>query len=496
MIKKISKINLQQIVNKITRLLKKYRLLISIILFGILYFLLCFNLLVKEYKQPISQIQIIDLAPQWAINLGNQIMELRKTIPSLNQVVIVPDSETFLVAIQDWNLQKRYPILIEDKKYMPMFIRRFKPEKVIILPSVKTKNNDNKTQLMQQAVANAWNAENYQSLGKTWEKLGWKPPGIVITSENDSASLAAVALAADRGQPLMFLEEDFGLPNDTLNLKQWQNLQEKVENLVKNTGYSYQQLGDNIDTITLVKNLPVKYQSPQKKNEQLAVTDGLARDEIGKRWAMVGWIYGSSIRSVYMAMCSIFLDQKTAFLYNSYPNEKPWNDYDLENAQKNLIKMGMKVNLFQLPNVGFKKWLDLSKKPWEYDLIFINSRGNSSSFDVGGASALADNIPILKVPTAIHFIHSWSVTTPDDNNTVGGRWLENGAYAYVGSVHEPYLSAFIPPDFLVQRLINHVPFLIASRYLDSPPWKITTIGDPLMTIFSKSHQLNPKNNAP
>lgn len=471
------------------RILKinKGKVILSLIIFCFsIYLSFCFYLVVKGYNKPIIQSPNIDLFPKWAINLGTQMIELRHNSSSLNQVVIVPDEETFLLAIQDWNLKKRYPILIKDSKYTPLFINRFQPEKIINLPSVKNNKKADqihKTELMYQAIANAWNAKNYQSVKAKWQQIKWQPPGVVITAENDSASLAAVALAAYRGQPLMFLNEKFGSPNGTLNFKKWQKLQNKVEDLVKSTGYKYNLLGDEIDTITLAKNLAVKYKLSPNKAQELAVTDGLARNKNGKRWAIAGWIYGSSIKSVYMAMSSLFLEQKTAFLYNSYPVKKPFTSYELKNAKNTLKSLGMKVNLFDNPNVNLKKWRQLTKQSWQYDLIMINSRGGTTGFDVGKSNAIVSDIPISKVPTIIHLIHSWSATAPDDIDTVAGRWLENGAYAYVGSVHEPYLSAFVPPIFLTQRISFNVPFLIASRYLDSPPWKITTIGDPLMTIL-------------
>ena len=83
---------------------------------------------------------------------------------------------------------------------------------------------------------------------------------------------------------------------------------------------------------------------------------------------------------------------------------------------------------------------------------------------------------------------------PDDGKTVGGRWLERGVYAYVGSVDEPYLEAFVTPRLLTNRLQMLTPFLIAAREIAAPPWKITTIGDPLMTILKPTPRIlhNPQ----
>ncbi len=474
--------SLQTIRNLITK-----NLTISLIIFALsIYLTFCFYVGIKAYKQSINLAENVDLRPQWAMDLGNQMLRLQQNNSTVNQLVIVPDEETFLVTIANtWNLEKRYPILIKDDQYLPLFINKFKPKKIITLPSIKNNHKIDQKQLIYQTIANSWNAKNYQFLPQKWQQLKWQPPGVVITSINDSALLGAVTLAAYRGQPITFLEENFGSPNDILDFTKWQILSQKIENLVKNTGYNYQKLGDDIDTITLIKNLPVKYQSPLNNNEYLAISDGLARDENGQRWAITGWIHGTSIKSVYVAMCSIFLQQKKAFLYDSYSHKYPWVNYNFKNAKKNLIKMGINVKLFHRNKATLKSWINLTKKSWHYDLILINSKGDRHTFNIGNTLAYIENIPTFSYPTIIHFIHSWSVTEPDNLNTVGGILLNRGAYAYIGSVHEPFLSAFIPPNLLVERIKNHVPFLIASRYLDAASWKITTIGDPLMTINVK-----------
>ncbi len=439
----------------------------------------CDRLLKKPFQLPPSAKQ-----EPWPVKIGLRTAILRDNIPTVNRIVLVPDEATFLAAIQKWNLKGNWPILIEDKKYAPMFLQRFGPEEIVRLPSIKQQlpKNQKLQQLMLKATATAWNATDTQTLKAKWTELGWEPPGVVITSENDPARTAAVALAAARGQPLVFLEGNFGKPNDNLNGTQWKNLQTAVTKAVESTGYFYSQLGDAIDTITIVRQLAVKYQSPQNKDEQLAVTDGLGRHPNGERWAAAGWIYGSQVRSIYQAMCAIFLDSETAMLYDSYPKEGNWGKYEMEAAASGLKSIGINVELVQQPDSSLQTWRSLASKPWTFDLILMNSKGYPKSFQVGDGDAPVDDIPKLQFPAAIHMIHSWSAAAPDDTNTVAGRWLENGAYAYIGSVNEPLLSAFMPPKIIVDRLKRGAPFLIAARQLESSPWKIATIGDPLMSI--------------
>jgi hypothetical protein len=429
----------------------------------------------------------------WAVQTGQRIATLNDRIPTLDRVVIVPNETTFLAAISKWSLKARWPVLIEDKQYTPLFINKFKPAQIIKMPAVEPPANQNLEQAMLNAVATAWEAKDNSSLRQKWDDLGWEPPGVVFTSAKDPAWPAAVALAADRGQPLIFLENDFGNPNDTLTTEQWETLKNDIKQGVENTGYPYQDQADSIDTITIVRRLAVKYQSPNKSNEFLSVTDGLSRNLDQSRWAIVGWIYGTPARSVYQAMSAIFLQPKTALLYDSYSKEGNWKKYEMTEAAQELKKMGIVVTMVEKPASDLETWQSLAAKKWEYDLILINSSGSPQNFNVGRRDyATVKDIPKLNYPAAIHFLHSWSATTPDDKDTVAGRWLENGAYLYTGSVHEPYLSAFIPPKLIVRRLQRSSPFLIAVRQLEMEPWKVTTIGDPL-TIFTNPRRRIPPN---
>jgi hypothetical protein len=129
---------------------------------------------------------------------------------------------------------------------------------------------------------------------------------------------------------------------------------------------------------------------------------------------------------------------------------------------------------------------------FDCDVLFLNSSGNSDFFELGTPGktpmkerAAPGDIPILSKPLVLHMIHSWSLTAPMSHASIGGRWLESGVYAYVGSVQEPYLPAFSPPAEIMARCVNFVPYLIASRVWEGPfalPWRVATLGDPFMLI--------------
>lgn len=448
-----------------------------------MFLLLAFSLEENPFRQPrgssppppIPQGIVVE---KWQQELGRKMINLRQAIPTVSRVVLVPDAATFLSAIQEWNLEQRYPILIEDDRYTPLFLNHFQPQEVIRLPAVEPSFIRNRKSAMQNAVAAAWESKE-KTLVETWKKLEWEPPGVVITSVHDPASVAAVALAADRGQPLLFLEGYFGRIDQILPTREWQHLKQEINYLIQSTGYEYKTLGDTIDTMTIVRDLPAKYRSP-KNQELLAVTDGLARNENGKRYAIAGWIFGSPERAVYQAMCAIFLDAERALLYDSYPETPAWQEYHFQQSQQLLEQLGLNVKHIKQPEASQETWRKLITQPWDYDLAFINSRGGKDNFSVGKGGVFLEDIPTLHTPTAMHMIHSFSATMPNDQNTVAGRWLNNGVYAYVGSVDEPYVSGFMPPKYVIAQLLFNVPFLVASRYTNAPPWKITTIGDPLM----------------
>ena len=118
-------------------------------------------------------------------------------------------------------------------------------------------------------------------------------------------------------------------------------------------------------------------------------------------------------------------------------------------------------------------------------MLFMNSRGGADEFGLVRGNVPAVDVPVLNTPVAIQFIHSYSMRAPADRSTVAGAWLSHGAYAYIGSMAEPYLAAFVPTLQVTERLVNFVPFIISCRWWieNSPfarPWRVSTFGDPLM----------------
>ncbi len=484
-----------------------YTLLTILAVVGSECFLFASQPPIENTKSNITDVEARPEVP-WQLQVGYRITTLRKRIPVVNRVVLVPDEETFLVAINEWSLAGRWPILIEDDYFTPMFIRRFKPKEILKLPKTAANPNTTLDKRMQQAVDYAWRIPRQnetdpvtftldvvpQLAADSWKQIGWTPPGIVLTTTKDTAWPGAVALASAYGQPLLFLEGFFGTPNAIVTPEKWNLLNTRINTLVHNIDYSYDTLGDDIDTMTIVRDLPVKYHTQDNPKEILSTTDGLARSNTGNRWAIVGWIRGSATQSLYTAMCSIFLPPEDALLYNSYPSNDIWGNYAMTTAKQTLDSRGMEVTETHMPNTNVYDWLTRFNQGSNVDLFMVNTKGEEGWFDLSpathlthpkrtiGPRAYAQDIPILNEPAAVYFIHSWSTRRPKLRDTVAGSWLDRGAYIYIGSVDEPYLTAFIQPEHFAARIAAGIPLLIASRFEKSPPWKIATIGDPLATI--------------
>src|SRR5690606_17791412 len=107
----------------------------------------------------------------------------------------------------------RWPVLIEDTHLAPMFIRRFQPAQVIRRESV------GEQPVTQEAIANltitAFGGNpQVLALRDVFDAHTFTPPGVVVASLNDPAWTAAAALAAGRGQPLIWIDNAFGRPDD------------------------------------------------------------------------------------------------------------------------------------------------------------------------------------------------------------------------------------------------------------------------------------------
>ncbi|MBX9735992.1 MAG: hypothetical protein K2X32_03620, partial [Phycisphaerales bacterium] len=336
--------------------------------------------------------------------------------------------------------------------------------------------------------------------------------GVVVYDLTDTAWPAALALASAHGQTPIATSIPLR-PDGLLTLDEVRTLQAAIiEGAAKagNRELRVDRPAPDI-AITLCSNtssgvvaqqidlatLRVPPQLNPKPGEALALTDVLGRElsgpRAGRAFACVGQIGGSLSQSAERAMCAIFLPPrvKSAWLFESYAGGPPWSTYSASDAAKVLRDAGIPSALAGGGaggggGVGAGRTLDawhaLVKSALDADLVLMNSSGLLYSFDLDGAVGTSSDVPFSRRPMIVHMIHSWSAQRPGNRFTIGGRWIDRGAYAYVGSVHEPYLSAFVPTPEVARRLALGLPLGLAARHANIPAWRVTLLGDPLITL--------------
>jgi hypothetical protein len=245
----------------------------------------------------------------------------------------------------------------------------------------------------------------------------------------------------------------------------------------------FARLGDDCDFLTLAGDYPYSYAKPPNT---LAVDDRIGRSRDGRRWAFAGRLTGDAKRSVYAAMCSLFLRPESAVLFDSYSETAmPWKLWSLRPVLTRLgpILPTRYVNEPRATLAGWHAAFDAPGRP--PGLTFINSHGQARSFAVNGAIAHALDV-MPSPPTAVSMIHSYSAADPNDPDTIAGRWLAQGAFLYHGSMNEPQLPAFRLPGVAAELLAVGVPFAAAVRPMPGEPygepWKLVVLGDPLYAL--------------
>jgi hypothetical protein len=416
---------------------------------------------------------------QAAMFLGSRSAQTQRTLPVVKQVVFVPDEATYLDEISRWSTEERWPILFEAEPFASQFIRRFSPERVWRRNSVKA-TTQNKTLALERAVANAWDGND--SIESALTELKVPPAGVVFTNIKDPARLAAVALAAGRGQLLRFLDSSWGDNNGILSENKTTELLHAIEKELQATGVQYTGLGDTIDAITLCMSMPPRVEFSCSNDNPVALSDVVGRNENGKRYAWTGWIFGSRARTTYLAMCSLFLQRDQYWFCNTYPNSGVWEVYGVNDVQQTMKRFGIDS---QEVDGTLSALQHAEVSGVTSDVMYFTSKGNADFLEMSDERTSPLWLPILDTPAALFFLHSWSLKTPSVATSVGGVWLSRGVYAYVGSSHEPMLTAFVPPILMLRKTMSLIPFLVAARWGEgehafAKPWRVNTIGDPLM----------------
>jgi len=421
-----------------------------------------------------------------------------------NTIYIVPDIKTYLYYVSLWDDGKIYPVLLEGSKLNDKFIKAFKPAEVKSVRSVVLGGTVDEAMLYR-ALYTSWNSEDLLTEIKTnyskdnikefFDTNGHIPLGVVLFDLNSGEMAGGLALASARLQAFDVLP--YVAKNDlVINAIKMRDLKNKIDSTIMAWDYPYKGLLDGIDYITIAGAFPYAYDYKQTTSPgRYALDDALCRDDQNKRNAYVGRLIGDFNESIYQAMCAIFLQPEDVLFFNAYEDKGTWLNFRTD------YPAGMLSGSFNVTNIDkgeatLERWQILNQDEGNvYDLIFVNSSGGPTDWNLTGSQAKVEDIR-ESVPAIVLYTHSNSAADPYNKETIAGRWLKNGAYIYFGSVSEPYVQSFNTPSEITADLLFGRP-LSQSLRKDagswSSPWKLIFIGDPMYGLSPQVPRMNNEN---
>ncbi|MFM7592712.1 MAG: hypothetical protein ACKO85_13075 [Isosphaeraceae bacterium] len=420
-------------------------------------------------------------------NWRKMAAESRRKIADV--VCLVPNRETFLEALGAWDDKTFFPILIDDPELNLKFISAFRPKRVVRYPGKVDPVPNEKiwpvalTAALRGILPAAEKPRGLIPGNILWLQQPPRSPGMVLARQGDDA-IAAAALAAGRKQGLALWPEDKNW-GDVLSVDDAALRARAAEVIMADIKAKADKMGDDIDFITLMGDLPYRYNTPQGINCLDDLIGRNIQDEKAQRWAYAGRIRGSLRQQIYMVMCGLFLQPSNALLFNGYgPTDPKSKGYPLATATSRLDSFGFRSELARDGTLA--AWRKSFFPTNEAGLIFVNSSGEPTAFNLQGSTGTTWDVP-WSVPTRIHIIHSFSAADAADPYTIAGRWLANGAYGYFGSVNEPYLQSFRSAGLITDCLMRGLPWAASvrqnpGREMFGQPWRLMVFGDPLMII--------------
>ena len=402
-------------------------------------------------------------------------------------VVLVPDEATFFEALKTWDEAQYFPILIDRPELVLPFVRAFGPARVLRFPRVADRLE----------AADRWKAAT-EAVSLSWTFLA-RPgetaraprfaeptaPGVVVSRPESALLAGGAALAAGRFEPFLRWELE-GTPERVLSQAQARAAAGELAGEIAGRVPEYGGLGDGCDFVTLAGDWPYRYQVDEEPGRGIYALDDLLGRELagGRRWGYVGRLLGDASQGVYQAMCSLFLQPRSAVLFNTYDKTGiDWNSYRTALAEARLRDVLPVRARNRGGEPGREGWLEFFGARNPDGLVMVNTSGGARQFNLpGGASGTTDDVPLTD-PAVVAFIHSYSAADPYDPETLAGRWVANGAFAYYGSVNEPFLLAFRTPALVADLFSRGLPLAAVLRRVAgetfSQPWRLMLVGDPL-----------------
>ena len=404
-------------------------------------------------------------------------------------MVVLVDNEADLVrAIEQWDDQRFWPVLIDDGWLSTLFIEAFAPRQVVrwASPQREPANGPDVA-----ALVTASTQRHHESMVR--RRATDAPPGLVVMDPEGPNRCGGLALAMGRGQPVMVLRGVARLTDRVTDV------QVRAINTPILEAMARLHLMDTEQWcgLTLAGVYPYQYEPQQyidarqqgrsKQSMVLSVDDSLARLPDTTRVAVVGRLFGPPAQSVYQAMASLFLQPRSALMLDGYSHkyDQGWARYAY-GAAAMALRSRYEVLLLAKDATPVAEFSQHSQPVLAHDMVWINSSGGPKRFAIMGEQrGTTLDIPIGR-PAAFYVVHSFSASRPWDVDTLAGRAVAGGAYWYYGSSEEPTLTGFARPNGVVHKALAGTPLAFGARHLSihprSRPWKLVLLGDPLFTL--------------
>ncbi len=450
----------------------------------------------------------------------------------IDQVCLVPDVSSFLEAISFWDEGHFFPILIDSPAWTLPFLRAFRPARVVRYVSAESaavRSEPSREQsgeipsdaVWQRAIRSLTRACSpppgtvapLAGIDGGARKLTRGAPGLVLTAADSPMFAGAIAFAAGRFQRVVRVEPAIASrtrsrdPNrgarlgDILSWEDAWQFVKRIEAQVAAAVPHFDQLGDDCDFLTLAGDWPYRYNVERAIGPArgiYALDDLIGRrlepdgagwlDRTRRRWAYAGRLLGDPAASVARAMAALFLQPKSALLWNTYHGGVPWSDYEMSRAAGRLRRDLLGTDAVEHRagrRADLASWHRVFNPVNRYGLVFVNSSGVIQRFAIEGGPGRPADLP-RGLPVVVSMIHSFSAADLTDPHSIAGRWLAQGAYVFYGSVYEPYLPAFRTPTLVADLLAAGIPFVAALRQGGAEafghPWRLIYLGDPLYRL--------------
>ncbi len=405
-------------------------------------------------------------------------------------IVIVPDKQTFLYYLSTWTVSDRFPIFVGMDEYVKKFARVYNDGDNHYVIAERKKMPAISETLIYRVLLSSFTAGDLfdapdevtrADLRGYFKSASIEPEGIVLTSINSPELLGGVALASYHKQALDFYKPPKAPLLGTYSQEDKESIRISFMDMIDKWGYEYRGLGKGIDFITIALSMPFKY------DHGFSLDDAINRE---KPDSIIPYAYTGRLMdlgkglAVYQAMCSVFLDTNSAIFFDRWPEN--WG----RSLKLGCYELRKKIPAVNVLPSDFKKWRSVIGDLNTYDFVFINAAGYPHEWSGGTLDDIPDTLPV-----AVNFSHSSSANDPTNPNTIAGRWLINGAFAYYGSVSEPYSDSFNVSYNIVRGLLDGMPFAHATADKSklpvnrAKPWKLIFVGDPL---FRPSFRVKPE----